>query len=74
MTASQARESDRRARRLSTGHDKARSDIKLSSQIARQFAAFGAICRSFVSRLTVAQLVASARSQSARSPAALKSP
>ena len=35
MTASQSRKSARRARCLSTGHGRARSDIQLSSQIAR---------------------------------------
>jgi hypothetical protein len=42
MTASQSGKSARYARCLSTGHGKARSDIKLKSQVARQFAAFDA--------------------------------
>jgi hypothetical protein len=45
-----------------------------ASQIVRQLTEFDATRRSFVSRFTVAQLVASARSKSASSPAALKSP
>ena len=40
MTASQSCKSARRARRLSTGHGRARSDIKLPSQIMRQFTTF----------------------------------
>ena len=46
MTASQSRKSDRRARCLSTGHGRARSDIQPSSQIVRQFTAFDATRRS----------------------------
>ena len=40
MTASQSRKSDHRARCLSIGHGRARSDIQPSSQIVRQFTAF----------------------------------
>ena len=57
MTASQSRKSARRARCLSTGHGRARSDIQLSSQIVRQFTAFDATRRSFMSRFTVANLL-----------------
>ena len=42
MTASQSRKSARRARWLSTGHGRARSDIQPSSQIVRQFTALDA--------------------------------
>jgi hypothetical protein len=71
MTAPQSRKSARRARWLSTGHGTARPDIRQPSQIVGHVMEFDAIRRSFVSRLTGAQLVASARSKSARSPAAL---
>lgn len=74
MTASQSRKSVRLARRLSTGHGRARSDIKLPPQIIQQFTAFDATRRSFVSRFTVGQLAESAQLQSHTSPAALKSP
>jgi hypothetical protein len=74
MTTSQFRESAHRARWLSTGHGRARPDIRLSSQIVAQLIEFDANRRSFVSRFTVVQLVTSARSISASSPAALKSP
>jgi hypothetical protein len=74
MTASQSRKSARRACWLSTSHGRARSDFKLTSQIALQFMMFDAIRRSFVSCLTIAQLAGSARPQSHTSPAALKSP
>jgi hypothetical protein len=47
----------------------ARSDIRLPSQIVRQLEELDATRRSFVSCFTVKQLVASARSKSARSPA-----
>ena len=74
MIASQSRKSARRTRQLSTGHGRVRSDTLLPSQIARQFAAFNAICRSFINRFIVSQLAASVRFQSHSSPAALKSP
>lgn len=74
MTASQSGKSARRDRRLSTGHGRVRSDIRQPSQIVGQLMEFDATRRSFVSRFTVAQPVASARSQSDNSPAALKSP
>jgi hypothetical protein len=51
-----------------------RPDIRQPSQIVGQLVPFDANRRSFVSRFAVAQLVASARSKSASSPAALKSP
>jgi hypothetical protein len=74
MTVPQARNSARRARCHSTSHDGARPALCRPSQIVGQLMQFGAIRRSFVSRFTVAQLVASARSKSASAPAALKSP
>jgi hypothetical protein len=74
MTAPQSRKSARLARRLSTGHGRARSDIQLSSQIVRQITAFDATRRSIISRFTDAQLAQSARPQSHTSSAALKSP
>ena len=74
MTASQARKSAYRARCLSTGHGRARSDFQLTSQIAGQFMMFDAIRRSFTSRFTVARLAGSAPPQSHISPATLKSP
>ena len=74
MTASQSCKSTCRARWLSTGHATARPEIRLSSQIVGQLIGFDADRRSFVSRFSVVQLVASARSKSANSPAALKSP
>ena len=74
MTASQSRKSARRARCLSTGHGRARSDIQPSSQIVRQFTAFNATRRSFVSRSALGQLAESAQLQSLTSSAALKSP
>jgi hypothetical protein len=74
MTASQSCKSAHRARRLATGHGGARSDIRLPTQILGRPIEFDAIRRAFVSRFTVAQLVATAPSKSASSPAALKSP
>ena len=73
MTASQSCKSDRRARQLSTGHGPARSHIKLSPQIVRQFTTFDATRRSFMSRFTVSQLAEPAQLQSRTSPVALKS-
>jgi hypothetical protein len=74
MTASQARKRARRARSLSTGHGRARPDIRLSSQIVRQFAELEATRRSFMTRFAVTQPARSARSQSISLPAAPKSP
>ena len=74
MTASRSRKSVRHARCLSTGYGNARADVGQSSQILRQYTDPDAGYRAFVSRFTVAQLTGSARSQLARSPAALKSP
>ena len=61
MTASQSRKSARRARWLSTGHGRARSDIQLSSQIVRQFTRSTRPAAHPCSRFTVGQL-AGARS------------
>jgi hypothetical protein len=74
MTASRSRKSARRARCLSTGHDRARPDTCLSVQIVRQLTAFDASRRSFMRRFTVGQLAGWARPQSHTSSAALKSP
>jgi len=74
MTASQSGKSARHVRWLSTGHGRACPDIRQSPQIVRQLAEFDDTQYSFVTRFTVKQFVASARSKSARSPAALKSP
>lgn len=74
MIASQSRKSVRRARWLSTGHGRARSDIQPSSQIVRQLMKFDATRRSFIRGSTVARLAGSARPQSPSAPAALKSP
>ena len=57
-----------------TGHGRARPDIRLASQIVGQLIELDATRRSLGRRSTVVQLVASARSKSASSPAALKSP
>ena len=74
MTALQSCISARHARCLSTSHGRTRPAPCQPSQIVGQLMQFGATRRAFVSRFTVAQLVASARSQSASAPAALKSP
>ena len=74
MTASQSRKSARRARCLSIGHGRAHSDIPPSAQIGRQFTAFNAPRRSFVSRSALGQLAEPAQLQSLTSSAALKSP
>jgi hypothetical protein len=74
MIVSQSCKSDRRVRWLSPGRSKARSDTRQSPQIVRQLIEPDAIRRSFISRFTAEHLVASARSKSAGSPAALKSP
>jgi hypothetical protein len=74
MTASRSCKSAPRTRWLSTGHGKARPDIRQPSQIVGQFIEFDAIRRAFVSRFGVKQPAASARFKSASSPAARKSP
>ena len=74
MTASQFRKSARRARCRSIGHGRARPDIQPSSQIVRQFTAFNATRRSFMSCSVLGQLAEPARPQSHTSSAALKSP
>jgi hypothetical protein len=74
MTASQSRKTAYRARRLSTGHGRARSDIQPSSQIVREFAAIDATRRSSVSRFTVGRPAGAPRRHSHTSSAALKSP
>lgn len=74
MTASHPRKSDRRTRCLSTGRDRARPDIRLSSQIARQLTGFDATRRSSSSRFTVHRLAGAPRLHSPTSSAALKSP
>ena len=74
MIVSQSRKSARRARHLSTGHGRPRSDFQPAAQIVRQFIVGDATRRSFIGPFTVGQLAASARPKSAGSPAALKSP
>ena len=74
MTVPQSRKSARRAHWLSTGHGTARPDIGQPAQIVGQLVELDAIRRASVSGFTVAQLVGPARSKSASSPAALKSP
>lgn len=74
MIASQSRKIAHRARCLSTGHGRARSDIRLSSQIVREFTAFDLIHRSCMSRFTAGQIAGSPRLQSHTSSAAPKSP
>lgn len=74
MTVPQSRKSARRARWLSPSHGRARPDIRQPSQIGGQAMEFDATRRPFVSRSTVDQLAASARSKSVSSTAALKSP
>lgn len=74
MTVSQSCQSARRARRLSIGHGRTRSDIKLLPQIVRRFATLDATRRSFMSRFTVSQLAEPAQLQSHTSPAVLKFP
>jgi hypothetical protein len=74
MTASQSRKSARRVRWLSTGHGRARSDIRRSSQIGQTPTAFDANQRRFMHRFALAQLRQSRRQQSATALAALKSP
>jgi hypothetical protein len=74
MTAPQSRKSARRVRRLSTGHGRARSDIRRSSQIGQTPTAFDSNQRRFRPRFALAQLPQSRRQQSATALAALKSP
>jgi hypothetical protein len=74
MTASQSRKSARRTRCRSIGHSRTRPDFPPPMQIVGQLVEFDLIRPAFVSRFTVAQLVASARSSSDSLPAALKSP
>jgi hypothetical protein len=74
MTASQSCKSVRRARWLSTGHGRARSDIRPSVQIGQVPTAFDANQRRFIHRFALAQLPQSRRPQSATALAALKSP
>ena len=74
MTASQSCKCAPHARWLSIGHGDARPHVPPSPQIVRQFVELDATRHAFISCFTVAQLVASARSKSAISPAALKSP
>ena len=61
MTASHPRKSDRRTRCLSTGHGRARPDIRLSSQIVRQLTEFDATRRSSSSRFTIHRLAGAPR-------------
>lgn len=74
MSASQSGKFPHRARRSLTGHGTARPDSRHPQQIVRQFIEFDTARRPLVNHFTVAQPVASARSQSASSPAALNSP
>jgi hypothetical protein len=64
----------RHARRSSTGHGRTHPDVPPSSPIGRHLIAFDVAHRSFIGRAIVAKLVASVRTQSASSLAALKSP
>jgi hypothetical protein len=74
MTASQSCKSDRLARCRSIGHDRVRSNIRPAMQIARQLAAFNAICSSFVSHIPIGQPAGSRSIQSHTASAAIKSP
>jgi len=74
MTASQSRKSARRARCLSIGHGRVRSDIQSSPQSGRQLTAFNATRRSFMSHFRFGQLAGAAQLQSHTSSAAVKSP
>lgn len=74
MTASQSRKSARRTRYRSIGHSRTRPDFQPPMQIVEQLVEFDPIRPAFISRFTVAQLVAPARSSSASLPAAFKSP
>jgi hypothetical protein len=57
MTASLSRKSGHRARRLSTGHGRARSNVQIASQIVRQFIMPNAIRRPFPSASPSANLL-----------------
>ena len=74
MTASHPRKSDRRTRCLSTGHGRARPDIRLSSQIVRQLTEPDATHRTSSSRFTFQRLAGALRVHLHTSSAALKSP
>jgi hypothetical protein len=65
---------DHLARRSSNGHGGVHPNVLLSSPIRRQCCELDATNHSFARRTTVAQFAASVRTQSANSPAALKSP
>jgi hypothetical protein len=74
MIASQSCKSARRARHLSTGHGRPRSDFQIASQIVRQLTTFQATYRSFRKRFTLGRLAEAFQSQSHALLAALKSP
>jgi len=74
MIAFHSAKSSHRARGLSTGHGRTRSDVPLASQIVRQLIISDAIDASFKSRFTIGPRAGSAGSQSHTSSAALKSP
>jgi hypothetical protein len=74
MTALQSRNSAHLVRGRSTSHGRVHPDALLSFQIARQFAAVNAVCRSLINGFIVSQLAGSVKSQSYSSPAAIKSP
>ena len=74
MTALSSRNSAHPVRCRSTGHGGVRSCTLLSSQMARQFAAVNAVCRTFINHFIDSQLAGLVRFQSYSSPAALKSP
>lgn len=64
----------RPARRSSAGLGRTHPNVALSSPIGRHLIEFDAAHHSFIGHATVAQLAASGRTQSASSPAVLKSP
>ena len=74
VPASHPRKSDRHTRCLSTGHGRARPDVRLSSHIVRQLTEFDAIHRSSSSRFTIHRFAGAHRLHSHTSSAALKSP
>jgi hypothetical protein len=74
MTVPQSCKFVRRARRLSASHGGAHSALHQSPQITAELLEFDTTRRSFASRLTVEQRVASARFKSVSSPAAPESP
>jgi len=74
MTASQSRKTAYRARCLSTGHGRARPDIRQPPQIVRQSTPFNAAGPSFMSCSALGQLAEPAQFQSNTSSAARKSP